>query len=224
MLKPLVAALLFVLFALAGGPAHADNPDLCSFSSGGTPMLPSGRVAVTVHSMQLNSDMEPDVFPFDNRADVYGRVEITADGTTEIFKLAKISGNDFPHWTKDNKFMSRPATPGVPVRVVVRLDEADPGPDNTVDTSPNMTKDDLEFFVDTCSLRMTGDLTGSITDIPPIRSGNGWNQGNLSIKVAMDDYRPLSDIPNDVALTSFDLVQVLPNASRLIAGNRRSAW
>ena len=207
-----------MLFALAGGPAHADNPALCSFSSGGTPMPPSGRVAVTVHSMQLNSDMEPDVFPFDNRADVYGRVEITADGTTEIFKLAEISGNDFPHWTEDNKFVSRPATPGVPVRVVIRLDESDPGPDDTVDTSPNVTKDDLEFFVDTCSLRMTGDLTGSITDIPPIRSGNGWNQGNLSIEVAMDDYRPLSDIPNDVALTSFDLVQVLPNASRLIAG------
>ena len=181
-------------------------------------MPPSGKLAVTIHSMQLNSDMDPDVWPFDNHADVYGRIEITADGTTEVFDLAEIEGSDFPHWTENNKFVSRPATPGVPVHVVIRLDEADPGNDDTVDTSPDPTKDDLDFFVDTCSLRVSGDVTGSIDNISPVRSGNGSNQGSLNIGVAMDDHRPLSDIPNDVALTDFRLIQVLPNATRLVAG------
>ena len=199
-----VAAITIVLLALAGSSARADNPSLCSFSSGGTSMPPSGKLAVTIHSMQLNSDMDPDVWPFDNHADVYGRIEITADGTTEVFDLAEIEGSDFPHWTENNKFVSRPATPGVPVHVVIRLDEADPGNDDTVDTSPDPTKDDLDFFVDTCSLRVSGDVTGSIDNISPVRSGNGSNQGSLNIEVAMDDHRPLSDIPTMLHSPIFD--------------------
>ena len=74
-------------------------------------MPPSGKLAVTIHSMQLNSDMDPDVWPFDNHADVYGRIEITADGTTEVFDLAEIEGSDFPHWTENNKFVAGPPLP-----------------------------------------------------------------------------------------------------------------
>src|SRR6185295_11036035 len=61
-----------------------------------------------------------------------------------------------------------------------------------------------------------GDLHGSATSIAPISSGTGDNQGVLQIEVGMADGRALSTT-GDVVLAGFDLVQVLPQATRLVA-------
>lgn len=212
-------ASLLIIPALAGHVARAADPATCSDSTfgNGSSDPPSGRVAVTIHSLRLNDDMELDVWPFDNRADVYGVVEINANGTWEQFNLPELEGTDFPHWNTGNKFISAPATPGVPVQVVIRMRENDLPFNDVVDTSPDTAADDLQLFFDTCSQRISGDVTGSAAQPLAIDSGNGSNQGTLIIEVKMEDSRPLSNTANDVALTGFDLVQVLPNATRLIA-------
>jgi hypothetical protein len=211
-------ALLLTIPLFASHAARADDPAFCSFSSGGgTSDPPSGRVAITIHSMRLNDDLELDVWPFDNRADVYGVIDINANGTWEDFHLPEIEGSDFPHWSTGNKFVSFPATPGVPVHVIIHMREADVQFSDIIDTSPDPAKDDLEFFIDTCSLRISGDITGTISEPLSVTSGTGTHQGTLLFEVRMDDHRPISNTTNDVALAGFDLVQVLPNPSRLIA-------
>lgn len=200
--------------------ARADDPPQCALNSGGTSNPPSGKVFITINSIKLNSDMEPDVWPFDNKADVYGTIEINADGAWETFSLPEIGGNDYPHWTENNRFVSRPAAPEAPVRFVVRLRESDLATDDDiVDTSPDPTRDDLEFTLDTCSLILAGDLTGSSSALVPFSAGAGSNQGLLSIKVGMDDGRPISPATGDVAIAGFDLIQVLPDRGRLV-GNK----
>ena len=170
--------------------------------------------------MRLNTDMEWDAPFVDNRADVFGKVEINADGTAETFSLPQISGSDFPQWSEGNRFVSRPAPVGQPVRIVIRLKEDDWGAtgfNDPVDTSPVAGKDDLEIFLDTCSMTITGDVTDSARQPIVVNSGNGWNQGTLVLKVTMADNRPLST-QGDVALVGFDLVQVLPEVERLVGG------
>jgi hypothetical protein len=199
--------------------ALADTPALCSFSSGVTNLPPSGQVAVTILSMDLNSDMEDedDYIPgYDDRADVFGKIEINADGTPESFGLPKIDENDHPHWTDGNLFVSRAATIGNLVHVTIRLRESDWEFDDTVDTSPDPARDDLEFDFNTCSLTVSGDVTGSASAPFEVKSGTGWNQGVLRFQVGMADGRALSD-KGDVVLAGFDLVQVLPQSSRLVA-------
>ncbi|NVB78115.1 MAG: hypothetical protein HOV81_06945 [Kofleriaceae bacterium] len=177
---------------------------------------------LTILDMKLNSDMEgdDDYVPFyDNRADVFGEVEINADGTPETFKVPEISESDFPHWTEGNSFVSNPARVGDPVRFVIRLREDDwgaTGSNDVVDINPDPGRDDLEFQLDTCSMELTGDITQSARDTVEVPSGTGSNQGKLRFKVEMADGRPLSP-GGDVALVGFDLVQVLPNVDRLVA-------
>jgi len=210
---------LLAIALLVPRAALADTPAQCSFSSGVNNAPPKGQVAVTIRSMKLNSDMEgeDDYIPgYDDRADVFGSVEINADGTPEVFSLPQIDESDFPHWTQDNRFVSRPAPVGALVHITVRLRESDWHFDDTVDTSPDPARNDLEFDLNTCSMTLSGDLHGSATSIAPISSGTGDNQGVLQIEVGMADGRALSTT-GDVVLAGFDLVQVLPQATRLVA-------
>ncbi|MBK7864534.1 MAG: hypothetical protein IPJ65_39225 [Archangiaceae bacterium] len=210
---------------LAASAASAASPPLCSFSSdagtdGGLTGPPSGEVSVTILSMKLNSDMEgeDDYIPgYDDRADVAGRVTINATGTPESFKLPEISENDFPHWTHDNVFVSKPATPGQPVHISIALWDSDTAYDDTIDVSPNASHDTLELDLDTCSLMLSGDFAGSAQGVVEVKSGTGSNQGTLRFQVGMSDGRALSTA-GDVVLTAFDLVQVLPNAGRMVGG------
>jgi hypothetical protein len=202
--------------------AVTEDPLRCSFSSAGSGGPPSGRVRFTILDMKLNSDMEgdDDYVPFyDNRADVFGEVEINADGTPETFKVPEIEESDFPHWSEGNSFVSNPATLGVPVHFVIRLREDDSGTtggDDVVDINPDPGRDDLEFQLDTCSMQLSGDINQSAQDTVEVVSGTGSNQGKLRFKVEMDDHRPLSPA-GDVALVGFDLLQVVPNVDRLVA-------
>jgi hypothetical protein len=211
--------LMLISVTLLAVQALGDTPRQCSRSSGVSTAPPSGRVAVTLLSMRLNSDLEDDddsIPGYDDRADVFGKVEITADGAVEVFKLPTIDESDFPHWVQDNRFVSRAASVGHPVHVVIRLREADWNFDDTVDTSPDASRSDLEFDFDTCSLLVSGDVNGSASGVLEVTSGTGPNQGTLRFQVAMEDSRSLSSA-RDVALVGFDLVQVLPQVGRLVA-------
>lgn len=213
------ALLLLVLIALPV-TSWADSPPQCAVSGGGTASPPSRKVAVTILSMKLNSDMESDdnyIPGYDDRADVFGTVEINADGTVESNALPRIDESDFPHWVTDNRFVSRPAPVGQNVHVVIRLRESDWNYDDTVDTSPNAAKNDLEFDFNTCSLVVSGDVTGSASGVLEVTSGTGWNQGTLRFTVGMEDGRAASTT-GDVALTGFDVIQVVPQVGRLVAG------
>jgi hypothetical protein len=212
-------ALMPISLSLLAAQALGDTPRQCSLSSGVSTAPPSGRVAVTILSMKLNSDMEDDddyIPGYDDRADVFGKVEINADGAVEVFKLPKIDESDFPHWVQDNRFVSRAGSVGHPVHVVIRLRESDWNFDDTVDTSPDAARNDLEFDFDTCSMMVSGDVNGSASGVLEVKSGTGSNQGTLRFQVAMDDGRALSST-GDVALVGFDLVQVLPQVGRLVA-------
>jgi hypothetical protein len=82
---------------------------------------------------------------------------------------------------------------------------------------PTDAHDDLEFDFDPCSLMLTGDVVATAATLQPITSGTGDKQGTLSFSIGMDDGRSLTT-SDDVVMDGLDLIQVLPNAGRLVGG------
>ncbi len=212
-----------VLLAILVAEVWADDPLRCAAESAGTSNPPSGRVRFELKSLRLNSDMEDAddwVLLWDDKADVRGSVQIDpGDGGVQDFAFPGIDENNFPHWNEKNVFESRPAVPGVPVRFLIQMYEEDwvSGID-MIDLNPDPAKTELEFWLNTCSGRLSGDVTGSTQGSVPVTSGTAWNQGTLMFKISMEDERPLSTVASDVALTGFDLIQVVPGTRRLVAG------
>lgn len=226
---PLAARLVLVAVAACAASSSAlAAPAVCSPASGGgaTPNgPPSGKVRVTIESMKLNEDMDPDYVLWTDHSDVFGKVTINADGTPETFSLPEINNNDAPTWNGDSgTFVSRPAILGQKVHITIHMEEDDwgvTGYNDPIDVSP-AAHDDLELDLDTCALTVTGDIVGPASGAFHVKAGNGSNQGTLTFRIDMDDGRALSD-KQDVVLQGFDLVQVLPNVDRLVSGKPTKA-
>jgi hypothetical protein len=173
-------------------------------------------VVVTILSVNPESDLEgdDDYVPFyDNHADVYGRVVI--DG--QEFKLPEISETDDPFWAPGTASFEKAVTAS-PVSITLRIREADSGitfDDDVVDINPQSGKADLDFTLDLCSLRLSGDVQGGIQQVFEVDGGSEDEDATIRFKVELADGRPVT--ANDLAVVEVDLVQVISHADRLAA-------
>jgi hypothetical protein len=208
-----VSALLIVLLGFGNAWAAA-APCPGSTPPSGSP--PSSRVVVTILSVDPESDLEgdDDYVPFyDNHADVYGTVAI--DG--ESFDLPKIEDNDNPFWGSGTGRFEK-AVAASPVKISLRIREADgglTGDDDVVDINPAAGKTDLDFTLDLCSLRVSGDIDGSIQQVFEVDGGSEDEDATIRFMVELADGRPVT--ANDLAVMEVDLVQVVQHANRLAA-------
>ena len=205
--------LALVLVAAGTDAAYAQY---CPQGQNPTTDPPKQNLAVTIISIRPNSDMEgdDDYVPFyDNHADIYGTV--TIDG--QDFSLPEIEDSDFPHWQETaGRFVKRVEGGIVPIKIAIRENDAGlTGANDWVDVSPAANKDTLELFFDTCALRVTGDVTGSAQGVIEARAGNDADDATIRLRVEMEDGRAIT--ANDVALVNFDLIQVVPQVSRMVA-------
>lgn len=196
---------------------------------------PQGTVKVQILSVRPNSDMEgdDDAIPFyDNKADIYGTV--TIDSTAH--DLPKINDDNFPHWHSHEPDADHPLggiftqtvtavadptglTP-LPVPITIEIRESDgglTGDDDVVDINPADDKTALELEFDLCALRLSGDVNaGDAHTRLSVSGGDADNDAEIVFKVSLLDDRPVS--LDDVALMDLDLIQVIPNMTRLVAG------
>jgi hypothetical protein len=210
------------LFLAAVGlflPLHARASDsgtcpAATAESAPSGVPPSGKVRVTILSMDLNSDMEgdDDYVPFyDNRADVFGTV--TINGTAHHLK--EIEDDDDPEWHDENVFVQ---TISGTTTIDVQLKEEDngiTGANDEVDASPN-AGNILHLTFNPCSLTITGDYIGQSQGVIEVNTGTHNTAGKLRLRVEMDDGRALTT--NDVSLVDFDLIQVIPGQKELVGG------
>jgi hypothetical protein len=225
------------LIAIAIFGATAASPASAQYCPEGQKPVstpPTQNVVVTVVSVRPNSDMEgdDDYVPFyDNRADIYGTV--TIDG--ESFALPQIEDSDHPHWPEGKaRFVKHVEGGLIPIKVAIReADSGATGGDDWVDVSPDANKDTLELTFDTCSLKVTGDVAGSGQGKVIASGGTGAEDGTIHLRVEMEDGRAIT--ANDLSLTNFDLIQVVPQVDRIVAAkpmvgmvrvanNTPSAW
>jgi hypothetical protein len=213
----LAAAILILLFPLEDALAYHTGSAPCPLALSPT-SDPAGRqVALTVKSVRLNSDMEgdDDYIPFyDNRADLYGNIKI--DGTN--FDLPEIEDSDYPHWPANKGIFVKDVASGVvPISIDMwENDEGLTGDDDHVDINPAAAKYSLDFIFDLCSLRVTGDVNGSTQDDLVVSGGDADDAGTLRFRVEPAGGRPAT--VDDLALVEVDLLQVIHQPSRLIAG------
>jgi hypothetical protein len=213
--------LLIVSLVLFAGPFpapwahHVEAP--CPASTPPSSDPPSSRVVVTILSVHPKSDLEgdDDFVPFyDNHADIYGTVVI--DG--EEFDLPKIEESDFPHWDGQSGRFEKEVS-GSPVHISIRIREADggvTGDDDVVDINPIAGKDDLDLMLNLCDLRLSGDITPQGIQQPfMIGPESEGEDATIHFKVELADGRPVTT--NDLAVVELDLLQVIPNADRLVA-------
>ena len=207
----LVSTAILGLSLASAAPAHAQY---CPEGQAPTNEPPTQNVVVSILSVKPNSDMEgaDDYIPFyDNRADIYGTV--TIDG--EDFALPKINDDNFPHWGEQNgRFVRHVAGGIIPIRVQVRESDS-ASSDDSVDVTPAANRDTLELDFDTCALRITGDVSGSAQNVIQAKAGNDSDDATIRLRVEMEDGRAITS--NDVALVNFDLIQVVPQVSRIVA-------
>ncbi len=209
---------LLLLVTLFSSTSMAQN--VCrEVTTNSTADLPNLELQVWVRSIKPNSDMEDfdnQVSFWNNQADLYGRV--TIDG--ESFKLPKIDENDFPHWGEiEGKFSK--VVNGPVATVTVDAWDSDnwaAGDDDVVDMSPEDDTNTLRLSIDLCSLAITGDVIdqGRIGTILTIPAGPDENAATTELLITLADNRPATI--NDLAITYFDLLQVVPLSSRLVVG------
>jgi hypothetical protein len=207
---------LVVLFFPMVGRAEPTPESLCpgNVDPIGPPL---GQVVIKNLSLDLNSDMELDIPFFDDHADVYGKLEIdVGDGLPESFEIPLIPDDDNPTWTF--AYVTKPAVPGYKVHVVLSFIERDDLGDERIYVSP-APHDYLEFYFDTCALTVEGDINRDAQFPITVDGGSGDDHGDVSFKIGMHDNRALSPAgQKDVVLQAFDLIQVVPNQSRLVGG------
>ncbi len=193
------------------------NPSLaqCPTSNPPTSGPPNSIIRVQVVSVKPNSDMEgdDDYIPFyDNHADIFGTV--TIDG--QDFSLPEIEDDDFPHW---NIFFDKQSSVN-PVKIVIRMQEDDSGltgDNDDVDINPDPNENSLTLLFDVCAMTVlaANNHYSAQSDIV-INSGIGDNQGVIRLKIGTADGRPVTT--NDLALVETDLVQVIFQTPKMIAG------
>jgi hypothetical protein len=209
-----VALLILVAIFLSLAAVAPAAAQYCPQGQAPTSDPPTQNVVVSILSVKPNSDMEgaDDYIPFyDNRADIYGTV--TIDG--EDFALPKINDSNFPHWGEQNGRFVRHVEGGIiPIRVQVGESDS-ASSDDSVDVTPAANRDTLELAFDTCALRITGDVAGSAQNVIEAKAGNDSDDAIIRLRVEMEDGRAITS--NDVALVNFDLFQVVPQVSRIVA-------
>jgi len=223
--------------ALSPLPSLADDPGFAPCLLGHPPTgdPPQGTVKVQILSIKPNSDMEgdDDAIPFyDNKADIYGTV--TIDGVTH--DLPKINDDNFPHWHDHEPDADHPrggiltqtvtAVPDptglspLPVSIIIEIRESDgglTGDDDVVDINPSEDANALELEFDLCALRLSGDVNArDVHARITVSGGDAENAAEMTFKVSLLDDRPVS--LDDLALMDLDLIQVIPNITRLVAG------
>ena len=209
---------LSAVMLMSGGALHASHRGFAPCPTADRPSVwqdPGGEVIVTILSAEVSSDIDSEVLFFTNHADVYGTVEI--DG--QSFSLPQLGGTDHPHWDEIGRFRARVRQSPVEIRIALR--EYDSGAnlgDDMIDIDPRAGDDDLRLDFDLCSLRLSGDLTGPSQGVLEASgdSASGIYRGTVRFKVELADGRPVSE--DDVALAEVDLVQVVHQTKRLIAG------
>jgi hypothetical protein len=158
---------------------------------------------------------DDDYVPFyNNRADVYGRITIAE----QVFDLPIIKENDHPVWDPSaGTFTADVGVNPVPIRIeFFEADDGTTGGDDDIHINPADGKNHLDLLFDTCSLRLGGDLPGMTTQNVIDIAGDGSNGGRLRFSVTTADGTP--DTAGDIALVELSLVQVIHNASRIVAG------
>ncbi|MBK9731109.1 MAG: hypothetical protein IPO83_07455 [Chitinophagaceae bacterium] len=176
---------------------------------------PASIVRVQVLSFKPNSDMEgdDDYIPFyDNHADIFGKIKI--DG--ESFDLPEVEDSDFPHW----EVAFEKQVSASPVNIHIEMWENDnglTGSNDNVDINPNAGSSGLDAEFDLCAMTVIIDGTNySSQGVIEIKSGTGWNQGTIRLKIETADGRPMTT--NDLALVETDMLQVLFHTQKLISG------
>lgn len=198
---------------LAATTATAAPLAPCAFASGPTSDPPRRFVTVSILSVSVGSGEDTDFLFFTDRADLYGRVSIGSD----VFALPRMDGSDWPHWDDTNgRFTSEVDSDHVPIRIRIWDDDgAVSGDNDEIDLNPAPDKRQLDFEFDLCSLRLSGDIEGPSQGVVGI-AGIGNHAGRIRFKVEIPTGRPNTD--GDLALLEADLIQVVPQTGRLVAG------
>ncbi len=223
-----IYGLLLFLHFLLPVQAAASHPGIaaCDPDSVIYTDLPSRKVAVTILRIKPNSDMEgdDDYVPFyDNHADIYGKV--TIDG--ETFSLPEVSDSDYPHWEdvtvaehpemRYGKFVKDVSGSAAAINIAIKENDwGITGDNDSVDVNPVSGKSDLDMVFDLCSLLITGDISRESQAVFSVSGGSTSDAATLYMKVEMVEGRP--DSAGDLALMDADIVQVIPQTNRLIAG------
>lgn len=206
-------ALLSVAWWLAASSAIADPFAPCAVASGPTTNSPSKVVAVTILSVTVGGDEDTDVLFFTDRADLYGSVTIG----TNRFSLPIRDGSDSPHWDDTNGRFTAPVE-GDRVTIIIDVYDDDgsvSGGNDQIDLNPAPAKRQLEFEFGLCSMRLSGDISSPAQGVLE-SAGSGAHPGRIRFKVEMADGRP--GTAHDLALVEADLIQVVPQTGRLVAG------
>jgi len=166
----------------------------------------------------VHPDIDTDTIFGEDRADVAGNVVV--NGNT--VELDEIPGTDRPEWgigRGNFRFEVPNDLIEVPIRInLFDVDGGLSGAADTLDISPDPTRTFLEFTFNRCSQRVSGDVNGVSSTI--LRSeGNaasGEALASITFRVSADE--GITTTPNDLVLLDYDVIQVIPEVPRLVAG------
>ncbi|MCC6953714.1 MAG: hypothetical protein IT290_06315, partial [Deltaproteobacteria bacterium] len=211
-------------FAIAASglavPSYAEFSAPCPYSQPRSFDAPSGKLKLTVVGARIEGGIDTDVWPFIDRADIYGRVFIE----DEQFNLPIIDESDSPSWSSGNIYQ-KTIPSGEDADVSISLFDADgnlSGDRDIVDINPSAAKKVLNFSVDLCSMRLrTPEMaTGVSLPMQVMHTFRGDDPsssefGEVDFRVETVDGLPTAS--SDIALTHLEPVQVVHGASALVS-------
>ncbi|MFO0974459.1 MAG: hypothetical protein U1A27_13610 [Phycisphaerae bacterium] len=180
--------------------------------------MPTPRtVVVQVLEVRALQRFDPTILGVSNDADFFG--DVTIDG--HRFNLPIKEGRNDAFWDKrggaEGTFAQDVSGNSVSIQVHIREDDQlGTGADNEADISPASGRTRLNLVFNLCSMRVSGDVPEQGAQDVIVAEGNGdAGRARIRLRVGLDEGRPPTT--DDVALVNADLVQVVHDASRLIA-------